>query len=47
MTVFIQRNESEGLQKCNFYVFATYANLLGSNIRCSDTNILVLVVGLH
>ena len=22
-----------GLQKCNFYVFATYTNLLASNIR--------------
>jgi hypothetical protein len=47
MTVFIHRNESEGLQKCNFYVFATYTNLLASNIRYSGTNILVFVMGLH
>ena len=47
MTVFIHRNELAGLQKCNFPVFATYTNLLAGNIRYSDTNILVLIVGLH
>jgi len=33
MTVFVHRIESAGLQKRNFYVFATYTNLLASNIR--------------
>ena len=36
MTVFIHRNESAGLQKCNFCVFAAYTNVLAGNIRYSD-----------
>jgi hypothetical protein len=39
MTAFVHRNESAGPPKCNFYVFATYTNLLASNIRYSDTDI--------
>ena len=33
MTVLIHRSESAGFQKYNFYVFATYINLLASDIR--------------